>query len=220
MSDAPKKTVRTLAASFHGVAAYDPLSAKAAAADYKTVAAGMSRERLDKFFFPDMQKYVLDPIKQEDQQAISLLEGKHWSGFRISIVAAQSGGTRVFMPMIDDTQRGQTLLVGPGPLQGRIAEGVTYVDATHADAQYNINTFLADGARKRGEDGTLRVHQVTGLVEDMIKAVSGAAQVMSDSPGTVPESTTVGDVLVPIALGKSEVAVYSVAAQQPRKFKL
>lgn len=220
MSDVPKKTVRTLAASFHGVAAYDPLSDKAAAADYKTVAAGMSRERLDKFFFPDLQKYVLDPIKQEDQQAISLLEGKHWSGFRISIVAAQSGGTRVFMPMIDDTPRGQTLLVGPGPLQGRIAEGVTYVDASKEDATLKINEFLADGARMRGEAGKIQVKEVYGLVEDIIRAVSAAAQVKGDNSSLLPTGTTIGDVLVPIALGKSEVAVYSVAAQQPRKFKL
>ncbi len=219
MSEAPKKIVRTLAASFHGVAAYDPLSDKAAPADYKTVAAGMSRDRLDKFFFPDLQKYLLDPIEPRDQQAISLLEGKHWSDFRISIVAAQNGSARVFMPMIDDTQRGQTLLVGPGPLKGRIAEGLTYVDASQDDAIYHINTFLADGARKRGEDGTLQLHQVQGLVGDMLKAVSGAARILMQTPGSAEPGTTVGDVLVPIALGKSEVAVYSVAAQQPRKFK-
>lgn len=219
MSDVQKKPVRTLTASFHGVAVYDPLSDKAAPADYKTVAAGMSRDRLDKFFFPDLQKYALDLIAPQNQQPVSLLEGKHWSGFRISIVAAQNGGTRAFMPMIDDIQRGQTLLVGPGPLKGRIADGLTYVDASLGDAASKINDFLVDGARKRGEDGTLQVSQVPGLIEDMLKAVSGAAQILTDTK-VLPMEMTVGEVLVPIALGKGEVTVYSVAAQEKRKFKL
>ncbi|MDF3022806.1 MAG: hypothetical protein K0R10_167, partial [Alphaproteobacteria bacterium] len=109
---------------------------------------------------------------------------------------------------------------GPGPLQGRIAEGVTYVDASKEDATLKINEFLADGARMRGEAGKIQVKEVYGLVEDIIRAVSAAAQVKGDNSSLLPTGTTIGDVLVPIALGKSEVAVYSVAAQQPRKFKL
>lgn len=221
MSNESKKPVKTLSANFHGVAAYDPLSEKAAAASYKTVAAGMTRDRLDKFFFPDLQKHALDPVTEEDKRAISLLEGTHASGFRISMVAAQDNGKRVYMPMIDDTLRNVTLLVGPGPAGNRIAEGVNYIDGSQPDARKKINDFMVAGAIKRHEELGLMVEQVYALVEDMVRAVSGAAKVLPEPPPDgIEQGTSVGDVLVPIALGKSEVTVYSVAAQTPRKFRL
>lgn len=219
MSNESKKPVKTLSASFHGVAAYDPLSDKAAAASYTTVAAGMTRDRLDKFFFPDLQKYALDPVAEGDKRAVSLLEGTHVSGFRISMVAAQDGGKRVYMPMIDDTVRNMTLLVGPGPAGKRIAEGVTYIDASQPDANTKINDFMVAGARERGYQGLMTYSDASRLVEDVIRAVSTTAAI-STTNGKVLAETTIGDVLAPIAAGKSEVTVYAVAAQTPRKFKL
>jgi hypothetical protein len=220
MSNESKKPVKTLSANFHGVAAYDPLSEKAAAASYTTVAAGMTRDRLDKFFFPDLQKHAQDPVAEEDKRAISLLEGTHASGFRISMVAAQDNGKRVYMPMIDDTVRNVTLLVGPGPAGKRIAEGVTYIDASQPDASTKINDFMVDGARERGDKGLLDYSDVAPLVEDIIRAVSAAAERKTDEKKMLSAGTTIGEVVAPIAVGKGEVAVYSVAAQTPRKFRL
>ncbi|MDI1226253.1 MAG: hypothetical protein PSY14_01015 [bacterium] len=220
MEHDPKKPARTLSANFHGVAAYDPLSDKAAPASYKTVVAGLTRDRLDKFFFPDLQKHSLDPVAEKDKSAISLLEGTHPMGFRVSMIAAQDGDKRVYMPMIDDTLRNMTLLVGPGPAGKSIADAVTYIDGSEKDASKKINEFLADGARLRGEMGKLNVSDAYELVEDLIRAVSASADVTLDHKNNIATDTTVGDVMAPIARGQKEVTLYAVAAQTSRKFKL
>lgn len=219
LSPVSKKPSGMLAAQFKGVAVYDDGIEKAAAADYKTVVAGMTRDRMDKFFFPGLIDALQDEPLAEHRKVMHLLEGDDPSGFRVSIVGATANGARVYLPMVDDQLQGRTLIVGPGPATpGRIAENVTYVDATQEGARDAINNFLADGAVLRAERNLLGSGGAIELKENLIMATSSAAVIAPS--GVIAGSTTLGDVLPPIALGKTDVALYAVAAQQPRKFKL
>ncbi|HYD17386.1 MAG TPA: hypothetical protein VEF76_02775 [Patescibacteria group bacterium] len=220
MAEISSKRSGGLSAQFHGVAVYNDGADTAAVAGYKTVVAGMTRDRLDNFFFPGLMDVIENPPGGDEKKAMSLLQGDHPSDFRVTMVAATNNGARVYLPMIDDKLLGRTLIVGPGAATpGRIADNVTYVDATKEGARDAINAFMADGARIRAEREKLALSDVVPLIEDIIRATSGAADITGDS-NILKAGTTIADVMLPIALGRSAVTLYAVAAQTPRKFKL
>ncbi|MCC7036766.1 MAG: hypothetical protein IT560_05595 [Alphaproteobacteria bacterium] len=216
---ASKKTASTLARNisndFHAVAIYEFDEKKSQRAELSKVLAGMTREKLDGFFMQEIgaQMEPQNPPDPRLKGVLDMLAGKDPSQFRITNIEVADGGKTAYLPVIDDQLRNKALIVTPGATAAASSDAFTYVSATDPGAKDAINTFLADGARLRAEQGTLRVGEVQNLIENLIVTVSATAEIVDND--IVSAGTTLGDILPPIARGEKEVSVSSVAAKKP-----
>lgn len=208
---APKKS---LSESFKAVAVYDVAPKdNPVLADFKTVVSGLRGPQRVSMFLRDLPNQIAPDVKlsPELRTAMQLLTRQHASGFSLTVVEAAHKGKKVFMPVIEDKVAGKTLIVGPAAIPDGIAGANTvYVAATDAQATKAVNDFLKSGATLRGEQGLLKPAEVKGLVENFFQAVG-----LVTEPGE-KRAKSLGDMLVPVASGQTQVVAYSLAVKEPQ----
>lgn len=223
----PKGNLRQ---QFDIVAIYDvPDDAAVDPASYLEVTQMIRDGEREKFFMKDLLE-AIDPAtaRPEMQGSYRMLNGTHASGFRMTSVLSQNNGVATFLPLVEDTQSGRLLVVGPRAIEGSENwPNVTYVNGTDPDrgkAIAAINDFVIAGAKTRGEQDTLDVKGAETLVQDMVRAafVMGGIKEYSTGERThrAPAEATIGQFLVEIAAGNADMVAYTLTDRKPDAPKL
>ncbi len=207
---APKKS---LSESFKAVAVYDVAPKdNPVLADFKTVVAGLRGPQRVSMFLRDLPNQVSPDFELTPslQTAMQLLTRQHESGFSLTVVEAAHKGKKVFMPVIEDKIAGKTLIIGPAAIPDGLANANTvYIDASADGASKAVNDFLKEGANLRGQQGLLKPAEVKGLIENFFQAVG-----LVTGPGE-KRAKSLGDMLLPVVTGQTQVVAYSLAVKGP-----
>ncbi|MEZ0261668.1 MAG: hypothetical protein ACAH80_11710 [Alphaproteobacteria bacterium] len=162
------------------------------------------RDNNRKALYPVALEDYLATVTREpgEQEALNIVEGKSWIGFGIVALKAQGAdGKASNLYVVDDQLRQQIIVMGaesiPVGLNKKLAEsGVTYVVRGRPETTEEINEFLSQGARVRGESGLLMTGRaVTDVIESLIKAVSAICELKEHDDDAVPLGTTLGRVM-------------------------
>lgn len=172
----------------------------------------------DPFFMKDMAaalapSYPIDKAREP----LAILTGTDKSGLRMTAVQVTHEGIPTYLAMLEDTKTRKLLVVGPQAVAGADSwKEMTYVNAelyNKNKAKTQINEFLADAARYRGES----IDGARNLLENVVKAAFILADLNSIAPDRViPASTTLGDCLVEIAGGDTDMAAYTIAGKKAK----
>lgn len=171
-----------------------------------------NRERVWPVGFTQAQDEPPDPNDAENMEAYNIGEGKGKWGFNMTILTgANENREPVYMWIIEDkthldktnTDWHKYLVVGPeaipSGLQAALAKnGITYLVKSDPATVGQVNEFLTEGARVRGEDAQMRVTDTREVIESLVKAFSIQCEMANTMQGddpdeqVIPEEATLG----------------------------
>lgn len=191
--------------------------------DYRSILASLAaphygdrnRERVWPAGFTVRLDDPPDPNDKENMEAYNIGEGKGKWGFNMTILTgANEKGDPVYMWVIEDkthlqktnTEWRRYMVVGPEPvspdLQATLAKGgITYLVKSDPATVTEVNEFLTEGARVRGEDGQMHVNDTREVIESLVKAFSVQCELAGALPGDnsdeqiIPEEATLGKMI-------------------------
>jgi hypothetical protein len=216
---ASDKSLKSLSEEFEVVAVYDlpDSGGQERVADVITALQMLKEGDRARFFMKDMVE-ALDPAYDAAaaREPLQLLTGAHASGLRMSIVQAKREGIAAYLPLIEDTQTGKLLVVGPQDVDGADAwRELTYVNAglnNRDKAITQVNDFVVAAARFRGEKDELDPVTARVLSENIIRAFFIMVEpkgVFASSP--MADGTTLGECFAVVTGGEVDVRGYVVA---------
>jgi len=173
---------------------------------------------LDEYLVPDPEpdakakkKMTPDEIKaaeeaaKADLEAHNCVKGQSKIGFDLVILSAANDKAQpVYLYVIEDKQRQKMIVVGADAISPTLSSalkknGVQYVLKDDADSVAQIDEFLAEGARKRGENGAIATGTTQGVIESLIKAFSTLCDLSGADGGsgqpTVGKGATMGKII-------------------------
>ncbi|MEZ0261233.1 MAG: hypothetical protein ACAH80_09495 [Alphaproteobacteria bacterium] len=197
--------------------------------DYRAVVSELATGSRAPFFMGDIADYMNehpDPDPDSDaDKPLQALQGLHVDKFRVSIVMAEDGGKRVFLPVCEDMHNGRLLVVGPGGgnYGGAPVEKLVYVDGSSSTAVEAINSFIDKGILERGAVG-IKPASAHKINQHLVQAISLVADLSSlteeinmapkgQSPEMVPmlSGTTLGKCFQAVAAGQADVDTCIIA---------
>ena len=176
--------------------------------DFRTALAALAvpeyaKENRAHIWPVDLDDYLPDEVKQEaakdksQAEAMNTVKGKSQIGFDLVVLATTNAKKEtVYLYVIDDKLREKMMVVGPeaisAPLQSELAKnGVQYVVKSDEGSVTQINEFLAEGAKHRGNTGKLVQGNTQNVIEGLIKAFSALCELTDTEAGASPDQMTV-----------------------------
>lgn len=167
--------------------------------------AGQNRARI----WPDELLECIDesehPTAEEDIEAYNSLQGRSRIGFDLTVLATgNSQQEKDYMYLLEDKKRDQIIVIGnediPPQLKSALSKNkVQYVVRGDETAVNAINEFVSDGAKMRGDAGTLQSGQTQNVIEGLIKAFSAVCELRDvkteDGQMKVKKGSTLGQII-------------------------
>jgi hypothetical protein len=153
---------------------------------------------------PEEEKAV-EEARRVDEEAHKCVKGQSDIGVNMVILSAVNDNReQIYMYAIEDKKRGKMLVVGPDSISAAFdselkKNGLQYVKKDTPATVAQIDEFLADGARKRGESGTSGPGAMNGVIESLIKAISSLCELTgangAPAQPTVGKGSTMGKII-------------------------
>lgn len=145
------------------------------------------------------------PKAEEDIEAYNSLQGRSRIGFDLTVLAVgNSQQEKDYMYLLEDKKRNQMIIIGnedvtPQLKSALTKNGIQYVVRGDEAASNAINEFVSDGAKVRGDNGTLQSGQTQSVIEGLIKAFSAVCELrdikMDNGQMKVKKGSTLGQIM-------------------------